>query len=321
MNTIRKSLWLGFSAAMADTLVWEDNFDTLDFTKWQHEITMGGGGNWEFEMYWNNRTNSFVEDGVLHLQPTLTSEAIGLDTMQHGSYNVWGGSPADLCTSNAFYGCERNAAASGNYINPITSARLRSVHSMNMKYGRVEVTAQLPKGDWIWPAIWMLPVHNEFGNWPASGEIDIVESRGNDPSCAVGGNDSFGSTLHWGPSWDQDPYEKTHAEYKHTESLGNAMHKYGMVWTEDRIQTYFDTPDNVILDVDTSTQSFWEKGGFEGSNPWKNEPNNAPFNRDFYLIFNVAVGGTNAYFPDGQCGKTWTNDSPTAVNDFWNSWG
>ena len=67
MNTIRKSLWLGFGVAMADTLVWEDNFDTLDFTKWQHEITMGGGGNWEFEMYWNNRTNSFVEDGVLHL--------------------------------------------------------------------------------------------------------------------------------------------------------------------------------------------------------------------------------------------------------------
>jgi len=39
------------------------------------------------------------------------------------------------------------------------------------------------------------------------------------------------------------------------------------------------------------------------------------------LIFNVAVGGTNSYFPDGQCGKTWTNTSPTASNDFWNSHG
>ena len=233
---------------------------------------------------------------------------------------MWGGSPADLCTSNAFYGCERNAAASGNYINPITSARLRSVHSMNTKYGKVEVKAQLPKGDWIWPAIWMLPVHNEYGNWPASGEIDIVESRGNDASCSVGGNDSFASTLHWGPAWDTDPYEQTHAEYKHTASLGDAMHTYGLIWTEDRIQTYFETPDNIILDVDTSTQSFWEKGGFEGVNPWRNEPNNAPFNREFYLVMNVAVGGTNAYFPDGQCGKTWSNTSPTAANDFYNSW-
>ena len=99
------------------------------------------------------------------------------------------------------------------------------------------------------------------------------------------------------------------------------MHVYGLIWTEDRIQTYFDSPDNVILDVDTKTQSFWEKGGFEGDNPWKGEPNNAPFNREFYLILNVAVGGTNGYFPDGECGKTWSDLSPTAVNDFWNSWG
>ena len=119
---------------------------------------------------------------------------------------MWGGSPADMCTSNAFYGCERNAGASGNYINPITSARLRTVNGFSTKYGKIEITAQLPKGDWLWPAIWMLPKYNEFGNWPASGEIDIVESRGNDPSCSAG-SDKFGSTLHWGPSWDRDPYQ------------------------------------------------------------------------------------------------------------------
>lgn len=118
---------------------------------------MSGGGNWEFELYHNNRTNSFVEEGVLHLQPTLTAETIGEDTMMHGSYNLWGGTPADLCTSNQFWGCERNAGASGNYINPIMSARLRTAESFSFKYGRVEVSAQLPKGDWIWPAIWMLP--------------------------------------------------------------------------------------------------------------------------------------------------------------------
>lgn len=130
--------------AAAETLVFEDTFDKLDFTKWEHERTMGGGGNWEFEMYRNNRTNSFTDEGILYLQPSLTSEAIGLDTMMHGAYDTWGGSPADLCTSNAFYGCERNAAASGNYINPIMSARLRSVESFAFTYGRVEVEAKLP---------------------------------------------------------------------------------------------------------------------------------------------------------------------------------
>jgi hypothetical protein len=46
---------------------------------------------------------------------------------------------------------------------------------------------------------------------------------------------------------------------------------------------------------------------------------NAPFNREFYIILNVAAGGTNTYFPDGECGKTWTNDDPRAPNTFWNS--
>jgi len=225
----------------------------------------------------------------------------GQETLEHGTAQMWGGSPADLCTSNSFWGCERNAAASGNVINPVQSARLRSVNSFAFQYGRVEVRAKLPKGDWLWPAIWMLPKYNEYGNWPASGEIDIVESRGNDPSCAVGGSDSFGSTFHFGPNWDQDVWDTTHGEYKHKESLGDDFHTYGLIWTEDRMATYFDSEDNIILDVDMSTTSNWERGGFPDTenNPWKGETPNAPFNREFYFIFNVAVGGTNSYFPDG----------------------
>ena len=55
-------------------LVWSDEFDTLDFTKWKHEITMGGGGNWEFEYYANNRSTSYVNDGMLHIKPLLTAD-------------------------------------------------------------------------------------------------------------------------------------------------------------------------------------------------------------------------------------------------------
>lgn len=61
---------------------------------------MGGGGNWEFEMYVNRRQNSFVKDGVLHLQPTLTADAIGEAALKSGLYSMWGGAPGDLCTSN-----------------------------------------------------------------------------------------------------------------------------------------------------------------------------------------------------------------------------
>jgi beta-glucanase (GH16 family) len=145
------------SIVSAETLVFSDDFNTFDMKTWEHELTMSGGGNWEFEWYVNNRSNSYVKNGVLYIKPTFTEDAIGHTQMVSGDVYVWGGQPADLCTSNNWWGCERNAAASGNYINPIRSARLRTVNALSLKYGRVEVKAKLPKGDWIWPAIWLLP--------------------------------------------------------------------------------------------------------------------------------------------------------------------
>jgi len=70
--------------------------------------------------------------------------------------DLWGGSEADKCTTNAFYGCMRTSGAP-NYLNPIKSAKVYTSKSFTLKYGTVEVSAKLPKGDWIWPAIWMLP--------------------------------------------------------------------------------------------------------------------------------------------------------------------
>jgi len=56
------------------------------------------------------------------------------------------------------------------------------------------------------------------------------------------------------------------------------MHVYGLLWTPERLITYIDDESNVVLDVDMSSESFWEKGGFSGLSPWRNEPNSAPFN-------------------------------------------
>ena len=138
---------------------------------------------------------------------------------------------------------------------------------------------------------------------------------------SIVGNNGFGSTLHWGPNYDANGYLGTTEQYEHPTSLSDDFHIYGLLWTKDRITTYIDTPENVVLDVDTSTESFWERGGFSGrDNPWKGETDlNTPFNQEFYLLLNVAAGGTNSYFPDGQCGKPWSDASPNAVNEFWNA--
>lgn len=96
------------------------------------------------------------------------------------------------------------------------------------------------------------------------------------------------------------------------------MHTYGLFWNEEKLYTYIDSDDNRILEVDF-TQPFFEKGGFSGFNPWEGASTAAPFDQEFYLIFNVAVGGVNGYFPDGQCGKPWSNVSGQAALDFYSA--
>lgn len=101
-------------------------------------------------VYHNSRTNSYVKDGVLIIKPTLTNDLYGDNFVETGTLSLLGGSPADECTNPAYYGCERSGAG-GNIINPVMSARLRTVNSFWFKYGRVSVRAKLPAGDWLWP--------------------------------------------------------------------------------------------------------------------------------------------------------------------------
>ena len=229
---------LGTGIVRSQSLIFDEEFQTLNLSRWQHEITLGGGGNWEFELYSNNRTNSYVRDGVLYIQPTFLADDIGDANVKSGyMMDLWGSVPGDYCTSNKFYGCTRTSGVGGNYLNPIKSAKLRTVQSFSFKYGRVEIRAKLPRGDWLWPAFWLLPRENQYGDWPASGEIDIMESRGNPPSYQPGGYDTFGSTLHWGPAWNEDMWSKTHAEKKGVDLTAD-FHTYGLVWNSTYIGIY-----------------------------------------------------------------------------------
>lgn len=92
-------------------------------------------------------------------------------------------------------------AAGYDIINPIQSARLTTKKSFSFTYGIVEVRAVMPRGDWIWPAIALLPTQQVYGTWPRSGDIVIAEIRGNDNlTCPTGqmGNSVMESSLDWG---------------------------------------------------------------------------------------------------------------------------
>jgi len=308
-------------------LIFDEPFDYFDLDVWEHEITAGGGGNWEFQYYTNNRSNSYTKDGRLYMKPTLTADKYGEAFLTSGTLELWGSTPASVCTGNAYYGCSRSGNPV-NVINPIQSARLRSTHSFNVKYGRIEVMAQMPLGDWIWPAIWMMPKREPYGGWPASGEIDIVESRGNRDLTDQGGIhkgvNAAGTTLHWGPFWPYNGFDKTTNE-RH-DFFGNVMHKYGVEWDENSIRLLID--DVVMVNAAPPAGGFWEMGQFGlpiESNPWRwsKNPRMAPFDQEFYFLLNVAVGGTNGYFPDNWINrpypKPWGNPTDTAFRDFWNA--
>ena len=279
---------------------------------------MGGGGNGEFQFYTNNRSNSYVRNGTLFLKPTLTADKFG-EKQVSGEIptivDLWGGSPADLCTSNAYHGCVRGSGG-GSVLNPIASARLRTVNSFSFKYGRLEIQAKLPKGDWLWPAVWMLPEHQAYGAWPASGEIDLVESRGNHISYPAGGNNCFRSIIHFGPYWPDDPFVL--AEKCLEMSLNDDFHTYGLYWSKDYIYTYLDNDANRVLDMPIN-QSFWQRGGWDKNpslrNPWTGQSNVAPFDQKFYIVLNLAVGGIN-YFPANVGGRPWAEGSLNAMADF-----
>ncbi|CAG9855843.1 unnamed protein product [Phyllotreta striolata] len=305
-------------------LIFDDDFDKLDLRKWQHEQNLGGNGNWEFQWYTNNRSNSYVENGSLHIRPTFVADDYGENFLYSGTLDINGGSPADECTNPQWYGCSRTGTAT-NIVNPIKSARLRSLHSFSFKYGKVEVRAKVPAGDWLWPAIWLMPRYNQYSGWPSSGEIDIMESRGNrqlvSPSGVNIGVQQIGSTLHWGPNPNYNRYNYTHFEQNLSEGYNSDYHRYQLEWTPDHIQ--FSVEDSVIGTVKPGDGGFWEMGHLDATgldNPWKRDTRMAPFDQEFYLILNLAVGGT-AYFPDDADnkpgGKPWSNSASNALTTFW----
>jgi beta-glucanase (GH16 family) len=311
-----------FGAPTGETkycLVLDDSFDgdKINPENWKHEVTLGGGGNWEMEWYTDDDANSYVRDGKLYLKPSFTKDFITEAQMLDG-YTVDLG---DTCTNDKFFGCKRSS--NGNsIIPPIRSAKLKG--SQTIKYGRVEVRAKMPIGDWLWPAVWMLPKTDVYGEWPRSGEIDIMENRGNSVQEGLEGVDYFGSTLHWGASYETNRFNLTQAVKKldNGKTYHDDFHTFGMEWTKDYIKTYLDTPSNVIFSQPIA--NMWDLGKFPNDLPrtWPADHPNAPFDTEFYLIMNLAVGGIN-YF-DTYAPKNFGADAKGFWNgrDLWEpTWG
>jgi len=293
-------------------VIFRDDFNDFSTSRWTPVVSAYGGYNGEFQVYTPSDKNIFARNGKLYIKPTLTTDDPRYDeySLKHGTMNLDTMYPGYKCTIKANYGCYRE----GKYgiLPTVMSGRLNSVATM--KYGTVEVRAKIPQGDWIWPAIWMMPKYNNYGGWPKSGEIDIMESRGNQGSYGVG---SVSSTLHWGPDSGRNQFMRTHGK-KQNANWHNQYHTWKLVWTPDHLTTYID--DQQIMRIDPGS-NFWQFGqlGDSNSNIWKSGNKMAPFDQEFYMILNVAVGGTSGFFPDNVANKPWNDKVAPADINFWNN--
>ncbi|KAI9372867.1 concanavalin A-like lectin/glucanase domain-containing protein [Aspergillus egyptiacus] len=339
-------------------LVLDEDFATLDGNVWSHEVQLNGYGTGAFDWATDDPQNSYVDSEGLHIVPTLTVDTTDITPAQlmdgyitlffAGVRYVLNLTRDGTCTSKdqrvsdlaSISRCAvRSNVTTGQIINPVRSARLTTFGKKTIRYGRVEVVAKLPRGDWLWPAIWMMPQESTYGEWPASGEIDIAESRGNDAESYPLGNNIIGSAMHWGTTYSNDAYRLSQGEWgAQRTKFSDGFHTFGLEWSEDYLFTWLDGRLRQVLYFDfTKNKNMWIYGEFAGENvngaapadPWSHTGRrNTPFDQPFYLILNVAVGATNGYFPDGVGNKPWRDDRMTPMRDFWlanstwlSSWG
>ena len=325
----------GWSSVETHTfcLVYQDTFDTFNTSVWDREVQCGGFGTGEFEWTTADSSNAYVANNTLFIVPTLTTDTSNYTEAQILNGATLNLTTAGICTTSDIYQCGRHSnATTRQMINPVQSARLTTKASMSVRYGKIEVVAKLPQGDWLWPAIWMMPVNNTYGDWPASGEIDIMEARGNGIAYPLGGFNSISSTLHWGPFPYLDRWWLTTNNHviDHTDYT-QGFHTYGLEWSQNRLLTYVDARLQQNLYVPFS-QYRWPLGFFplhddNGTtivDPWSQTGRfSTPWDQNFYLILSLAIGGTNGFFPDNMANKPWVDASDTAMWDFWaakNTW-
>ncbi|WP_394801241.1 glycoside hydrolase family 16 protein [Hanstruepera flava] len=214
-------------------LVWQDEFNTdgpLDTSKWNYDIGNGseqgipGWGNNELQYYTSRPENISVQDGMLMI------------TAREESYEGSG----------------------------FTSARIQTKDLFEKKYGRFEARIQLPWGQGMWPAFWMLGSNSDVVEWPACGEIDIMENRGSEPTIING-------TVH-GPGYSAG--ESISKAYDLVnDRFDTGFHVFGIEWGQGYINFYVD---DVLYNQITPE---------DVPGPWIFD------NQPFYIIMNVAVGG------------------------------
>lgn len=216
-------------------LAWADEFDgsELNPANWVYETGTGSGG------WGNNELQYYREDNLSMVNGHLVITA------------------------------KDQKFAGSNF----TSSRIKTQGKKAFKFGRIDIRAALPEGQGVWPALWMLGTNITSVNWPACGEIDIMELTGDQPNRVLG-------TVHYGANLNERQFRTASKFLQGGKNFQDEFHVFTIIWEEDLIEFYVD--DEKYYTVTPATT---------GNQPY-------PFNKTFFFIMNVAVGGNLPGNPD-----------------------
>ena len=229
-----------------------------------------------------NKERQYYTDGVVSYNPTgsIAHRAIELDGKGNLAFNAvkpqakTAKHPSTAAPDYCFYGkCE--------YL----SGRMETNGKIGFKFGQIEARIKIPTGEGTWPAFWMLGANiNEYGSgWPQCGEIDIMEASYSNRYGSM-----FGS-LH---SYPDDGFGITSSTYP--DNFYSKYHTYGIRWVYNKIDFMVD---GVIYNTITKADVVSEKVSVENVGMVTRE---YPFNNEFFLILNLAMGGTLGGNYDGE---------------------
>ncbi|KAK5642303.1 hypothetical protein RI129_008470 [Pyrocoelia pectoralis] len=286
----------GGKSTCSNNVILQDNFDgtaiNTNLWKVEHRIPTYAEPNLPFNSYENRAENRFMRDNKLYLKPNAVSES-----EVRGTLNLREG-----CTGVQPQECFYEQRSSF-LLPPVKSSKL--VSKTSFKYGTIEIRAQLPRGDWIFPIVQLEPVQKDSSN---PSKIWIAYSRGNnqlnikDPADidvrGLSGNDIGSHLLLAGPTSEVDEPERSQQLiFKYTtRSFYDDFHNYSLVWTKDEMRFFVDSEEYGTV-----------------------KSNGETFNREHVLSLGVGVGGLYDFPDEAMSGgkeKPWSNADRHAIKRF-----
>ena len=284
----------GLQLVSVDTgiVIWASAYTStifqLDNVRWEGiddgtgGTPMGGDDGWEIPNF-SGYQSATSYDGYSQV---WSDEFDGSEVDENNwGYDIggsgWGNNELEFYTNRNAYLTEGNLVIRANKENyggrEYTSSRLKTQSKQTVNYGRIDIRAVMPQGQGIWPALWMLGSNFPTAGWPHSGEIDIMEMIGGN-----GRENTVHGTAHWyNQSSNQNASYGGNYGLPSGETLSTNFHVFSIDWDSTSITWYLDNVQYHSMAINDSSSL-------------------AAFRKDFFFIFNIAVGGNWPQYPDAS---------------------